>query len=119
MKSINLSEKLNLISEHWSPNIIAELNGQHVKLAKLKGEFVWHSHENEDELFMVLKGKLRIAFRDREVNLVKGEICVVPKGIEHKPIADEEVEVLLFEPISTINTGNVPGKLTKTELKRI
>ena len=115
----NLADKLSLITEHWSPKIIGELNGQHVKLAKLKGEFVWHHHVDEDELFMVLEGHLIIEFKDRIVELKPGEICIIPKGVEHKPVANEEVSVLLFEPISTLNTGNTNNEFTKTDIERI
>ncbi|RPJ83692.1 MAG: cupin domain-containing protein [Acidobacteria bacterium] len=116
---VNLKEKLSLFSEHWSPKIVAELNGQHVKLVKLLGEFVWHSHEREDELFLVLAGRLRLEFRDGEVALEEGEMVVVPAGVEHRPVADEEVSVLLFEPASTLNTGNVENERTHRELDRI
>ena len=112
IQSINLREKLTLFDAHWDPKIVAELNGQHVKLVKLLGEFVWHSHENEDELFLVLAGELRIELRDREVRLCEGECVVIPRGVEHKPIAEEEVHVLLLEPATTVNTGNSPGELT-------
>jgi mannose-6-phosphate isomerase-like protein (cupin superfamily) len=112
MDKINLAEKLSLFSEHWSPRIVSELNGQHVKIVKLRGEFVWHHHEAEDELFLVLKGRLRMQFQDREVLLGEGELLVVPRGVEHRPVADEEVHVLLFEPASTLNTGNVRNERT-------
>ena len=98
---------------------MAELNGQQVKLAKLQGEFIWHSHEGEDEMFLVVKGKLKLLFRDGEVELNEGEVLVVPKGVEHKPVAEEEVMVMLFEPASTINTGEVINEKTKTELERL
>lgn len=104
---VNLRDKLGRFHDHWSPRIVAELNGQQVKLAKLKGEFVWHDHKNEDELFLVVKGSLRIEFRDRAVTLGPGEMVVVPRGVEHKPVAEAEVEVLLFEPATTVNTGDV------------
>lgn len=116
MKKINLIEKLKLFDEYWSPKIVGELNGQHVKLVKLKEEFVWHKHENEDELFMVLKGKLNIKLSDRDVLLSEGEFFIVPRGVEHKPIADEEVHVLLFEPVTTLNTGNVTEERTIKDL---
>jgi mannose-6-phosphate isomerase-like protein (cupin superfamily) len=106
MERINLAEKLALFSSHWDPKIVAELNGQHVKLVKFRGEFVWHHHEHEDELFLVVRGSFRMQLRDREVPLREGELFVVPRGIEHRPVADEEVSVLLFEPASTLNTGN-------------
>ncbi|MEX0692162.1 MAG: cupin domain-containing protein [Gemmatimonadales bacterium] len=113
MNAINLAEKLALIPEPWSPRIVAELNGQHVKLVKLHGEFVWHHHAAEDELFLVLKGRLTMHFRDRVVSVGSGECIVVPRGVEHKPVADEEVHVLLFEPAGTVNTGNVGGERTR------
>ena len=120
MKKINIAQKLSLFTEHWSPKIIAELNGQHIKLAKLKGEFVWHQHQNEDEMFLVIKGSLKIEFRDRIEHLKAGEMIVIPKGVEHKPIADEEVEVMLFEPKTTLNTGNSDDTtLTKSQLEVI
>ena len=116
---VNIKNKLDSFLEHWNPKIVGELNGQHVKLAKLKGEFVWHKHDNEDELFYVLKGTLKIAFRDKVEVVHENEFIIVPKGIEHKPIADEEVHVMLFEPASTINTGNNPGEMTKSKLDKI
>ena len=103
---VNIAQKLSLFTEHWSPKIIGELNGQQVKVAKLKGEFVWHKHDNEDELFLVIKGQLKIELRDELLILNVGEFAVIPRGVEHKPIADSEVEVLLFEPASTLNTGD-------------
>jgi mannose-6-phosphate isomerase-like protein (cupin superfamily) len=112
MDKVNLAEKLNLVTEHWSPRIVGELNGQHVKLAKLKGEFDWHHHENEDELFLVIAGELTIRLRDREVLLHPGEFFIVPKGVEHQPAADQEVHVMLFEPVSTVNTGNIQSERT-------
>lgn len=108
-----------MFSEHWSPKIIGELNGQHVKLAKFKGEFIFHHHENEDELFMVVKGTFKMHFRDKIVQLNEGEVLIVPRGIEHKPVANEEVWVLMFEPASTLNTGNAINEKTKTELETI
>lgn len=116
MKSIDLHEKARKINKHWSPGIIAELNGQHVKLAKIHGEFVWHAHENEDELFYVLKGRFDMHYRDRIEPVEEGQLIVVPRGIEHKPVAEEEATILLFEPASTENTGDNPGELTKNEL---
>lgn len=112
MEKLNLVEKLNLFDDYWSPKIVAELNGQHVKLAKLKGEFVWHHHDNEDELFLVITGKLLMKFRDRDVSLQEGELIVVPAGVEHLPVADPEAHVLLFEPKSTLNTGNIRSERT-------
>ncbi len=107
MEKVNLTEKLALFHEHWSPKIVGELNGQHVKLVKFVGEFVWHKHDHEDELFLVVKGRFRMDFRDREVQLEEGEFLIVPRGVEHRPVADEEVQVLLFEPAGTLNTGDV------------
>ena len=112
MQKINLPEKLSKFTAHWSPKIIAELNGQHVKLVKFRGEFVWHSHEHEDELFFVVRGAFRMEFRDRTVELREGEMLVVPRGVEHRPVAAEEVAVMLFEPASTLNTGNAGGDKT-------
>jgi mannose-6-phosphate isomerase-like protein (cupin superfamily) len=119
VQKINLSEKLALFDEQWSPKIIAELNGQQVKLAKLAGTFVWHHHEAEDELFLVVKGRLRMEFRDREVSLEPGELIVVPRGVEHRPHAEGEVEVMLFEPASTLHTGNVRDARTVDTLEWI
>ena len=116
---VNIKNKLDIFSEHWSPKIVGELNGQHVKLAKLKGEFVWHKHDNEDELFYVIKGTLQIEFRDRIETINENEFIIISKGIEHKPIANEEVSVMLFEPASTINTGDNPGEFTKKYLDQI
>jgi mannose-6-phosphate isomerase-like protein (cupin superfamily) len=112
MQKINLLDKLALFSDHWSPKIIAELNGQHVKLVKALGEFPWHRHEHEDELFFVVRGWFRMEFRDRAVVLREGEMIVVPRGVEHRPVAEEEVCLLLFEPASTLNTGSAGGALT-------
>ncbi|WP_392538084.1 cupin domain-containing protein [Legionella sp. 227] len=111
MDKINLVQKFKLFSEFWSPRIVGELNGQYIKLAKFKGEFIWHSHANEDELFLVVKGTLNIEFRDKTVTLNEGEIYIVPKGVEHKPIAHEETHVLLLEPKSTEQTGGIPSDL--------
>ena len=115
MGTVNLGNKFDQISEHWSPRIVGALNGQHVKLAKLKGEFVWHEHEHEDELFLVVKGTLRMRMRDEEVVINEGEFLIVPRGVEHQPVADDEVHVLLFEPAGTLNTGNVRDKFTVDE----
>ena len=112
MNKINLAEKLGRFTEHWSPKIVAALNGQHVKLVKFRGEFVWHHHEAEDELFLVVRGRFRLEFPDRAVELREGEMIVVPRGTEHRPVADEEVWVLLFEPAATVNTGSNPGEKT-------
>jgi mannose-6-phosphate isomerase-like protein (cupin superfamily) len=119
MNKINLSEKFSLFSEHWSPKIIGELNGQQVKLAKFQGEFIWHQHQNEDELFYVVKGSFQMEFRDKTVEVGAGEILIVPRGVEHRPVAKEEVWVMLFEPASTLNTGNVIDEKTKRSLETI
>jgi mannose-6-phosphate isomerase-like protein (cupin superfamily) len=119
MEKVNIAEKFAKISEYWKPYIAAELNGQLVKLDKLKGEFVWHHHENEDEMFLVVKGKFRIEFRDKTVHLGEGEFIVVPRGVEHRPVADEEAWILLFEPGTTLNTGNVQNEMTLHELDRV
>ena len=119
MEKVNLHEKLARFSDHWRPRIVGELNGQHVKLVKFQGEFVWHHHEHEDEMFLVIDGRFRMDFRDREVWLEAGEFLIVPRGVEHRPVADDEVAVLLFEPVDTRNTGNVEGELTAAHLERI
>jgi mannose-6-phosphate isomerase-like protein (cupin superfamily) len=116
---VNLSEKFALFSTHWDPKIVAELNGQHVKLVKLQGPFTWHRHEIEDEMFLVVEGSFDLEFRDGTVRLSPGEFCVVPRGVEHRPVAEEEAHVLLFEPASTLNTGDAGGALTKQTLERI
>ena len=119
METINLASKLSLFSEYWSPKVIAELNGQQIKVVKFKGDFLWHHHEHEDELFLVLRGRLRMDFRDRQAWLEPGELIVVPRGIEHRPCAEEEVHVLLFEPTTTLNTGNVVNERTLRELQHL
>lgn len=119
MEKVNLIEKLKLFSDHWNPRIIGELNGQHVKLAKFKGEFTWHHHENEDELFLVIKGRLLMKLRDKDIWLEEGEMIIIPRKVEHMPIAHEEVHVLLFEPKSTLNTGNVIDDKTRKNLEQI
>ena len=127
MDKINLSQKLSLINDHWNPRIIGELNGQYLKLVKFKGPFTWHHHETEDEMFLVVKGRFRMEFREnasdpsapgtrRDVWLEQGEFIIVPRGVEHRPVAEEEAEVLLFEPASTLNTGNVQDKFTVPKL---
>jgi mannose-6-phosphate isomerase-like protein (cupin superfamily) len=118
-QKVNLAQKLSLFSDHWSPKIVGELNGQHAKLVKLLGEFVWHHHDEEDELLLVVDGRFKMEFRDREVWIEEGEFIVVPRGVEHRPVAEEEVSVLLFEPASTLNTGNVKDEMTVAELDRI
>lgn len=112
MHKITLAEKFSKFTAHWSPKIVAELNGQHVKLVKFQGPFVWHSHEKEDELFYVVRGSFRMEFRDRQVDLAAGEMLVVPRGVEHRPVAEQEVEVMLFEPAATVNTGTAGGERT-------
>ena len=119
MHKVNLAEKFARIPEPWKPHIAGELNGQYVKLGKFQGEFVWHHHENEDELFLVVKGQIRIDFRDRSVTIGEGEFLIVPRGVEHRPVADEEAWVLLFEPAATLNTGNVENELTLHQLHRL
>jgi mannose-6-phosphate isomerase-like protein (cupin superfamily) len=119
MQKVNLREKFNLFTEYWRPKIAGELNGQYVKLVKLKGEFIWHQHEAEDELFLVVKGQLCLQLRDREVWLDEGEFFIVPKGVEHKPVAENEVHVLLFEPMSTLNTGDKRNERAVEKLERI
>lgn len=115
MEKINISEKFNLIEQYWNPKIVGELNGQWVKLAKLKGEFVWHHHQAEDEMFLVIQGQLKMQLRDREIHLEAGEFLIVPRGVEHKPVADQEVQVMLFEPKTTVNTGNLRDEHTQEE----
>lgn len=112
IEKVELTEKFRSINKYWFPKIVGELNGQYVKLAKFKGEFVWHQHDNEDELFLVVKGVLRIKLEDRELTLREGDFTIIPRGVQHLPIADEEVQVLMFEPKSTINTGEVTNELT-------
>ena len=112
MDKVSLAEKFAAFSEYWSPKIVAELNGQHVKLVKFVGEFVWHHHEHEDEMFLVHRGRFRMELRDRTVELGPGDFIVIPRGVEHRPVAEEEVEVVLFEPAGTLNTGNVRGART-------
>ncbi|MBL8005129.1 MAG: cupin domain-containing protein [Candidatus Kapabacteria bacterium] len=119
MNPINLQEKFAQFSEHWSPKVVGELNGQHIKLAKFQGEFVWHKHDEEDELFFVVNGSFVMEFRDKNVLLNEGEFLIVPKGVEHRPVATEEVWVMLFEPASTLNTGDTINELTKFELEKL
>ena len=118
-KKINIQDKLSLFNDHWNPRIIAELNKQHVKLAKIKGEFIWHKHDHEDEMFLVLKGTLKIAFRDKTETINENEIIIVPKGVEHRPIAEEEVSIMLFEPATTINTGDLDNERTRKNLESL
>ncbi len=119
VKKINIDQKLSLFNDHWNPRIIGELNQQHVKIAKLKGEFIWHKHDDEDEMFLVLDGTLKIAFRDRTETIQENEIIIVPKGVEHKPIAEEEVSIMLFEPVTTINTGARENERTRKNLESL
>ena len=119
MEKVNLAQKLLEISDSWNPRIAGTLNGQHVKLVKFKGEFVWHHHEKEDELFYVIKGSFDMHLRDKIITVNQGEFLIVPRGVEHKPVANEEVEVMLFEPATTLNTGNIENELTKKELDSI
>ncbi|WP_103105105.1 cupin domain-containing protein [Brevibacillus reuszeri] len=119
MQKVNLQEKFSLFHDYWSPKIAGEINDSHVKLVKLKGEFVWHHHDHEDEMFLVVKGKLLIKFGDRDVWLDEGEFIIVPKGVEHMPVAEEEVHVLLLEPKTTLNTGNQVNERTVSDLQTI
>ena len=119
MNAIDLADKLSQFDEHWSPRIVGEVNESYVKLAKLSGEFVWHSHEQEDELFLVVKGRLTIRFRDRDVHLNEGQMVIVERGVEHQPIAESEAHVLIVEPKSTLNTGDVVNERTVVDLERI
>jgi mannose-6-phosphate isomerase-like protein (cupin superfamily) len=119
MDKINISEKFHQFNDYYNPRIIGELNGQYVKAVKLKGEFIWHHHEVEDELFLVIKGKLIMEFREKNVEVNPGEFIIVPRGVEHRPVADEEVQVLLFEPDSTLNTGNIENERTRRNLEKI
>jgi mannose-6-phosphate isomerase-like protein (cupin superfamily) len=117
--TINLTQKFGLFDDYWSPKVVGELNDFHVKLVKVKGEFVWHHHDNEDEMFLVLKGRLLIRLRDREIVLNEGEFTIIPRGVEHMPVAEEETHVLLLEPKSTLNTGNVQSERTVAQLGQI
>ena len=119
MEKVNLAQKLALFSEHWSPKIVGELNGQQVKLVRFQGEFVWHKHDHEDELFLVVRGRFRMEYRDRQVWVEEGEFVIVPRGVEHRPVAEEEAHVLLFEPATTLNTGDVRNERTLDVLERI
>ena len=119
MEKVNLTEKLSLFNDYFNPKVVGELNGQQVKLVKFKGEFVWHHHDNEDELFYVVKGSFDMQLRDKTITVNAGEFLIMPRGIEHKPVAKEEVEIMLFEPASTLNTGNTESELTVKNLERI
>jgi mannose-6-phosphate isomerase-like protein (cupin superfamily) len=116
---VNLAEKFARFHDHWSPKVVGELNNQHVKLVKFQGEFVWHHHDHEDELFLVVRGRFRMEFRDRQVWVEEGEFLIVPRGVEHRPVAEQEVHVLLFEPVTTLNTGNVKNERTVDHLERV
>lgn len=116
---VNLAQKLSLFSEHWSPKIVGELNDSYVKVVKVRGEFVWHHHDDEDELFLVLKGRLTIKLRDADLHVGEGELVIIPKGVEHMPVAEEEVHILLLEPKTTLNTGNVQNERTVAVNERI
>jgi len=119
MEKVTLASKFATFSEHWSPKIVGELNGQQVKIVKFVGEFVWHHHDNEDEMFLVHRGRFRMELRDRAIELQAGDFLIVPRGVEHRPVAVEEVEVILFEPAGTLNTGNAGGERTVAEPSRI
>ena len=119
MNKINLAEKFSMFKEKWSPKIVGELNGQHVKLVRFQGPFVWHHHDDEDEMFLVVKGSFAMEFRDRIVEIKEGEFIIIPRGVEHRPNATEEAQVLLFEPASTLNTGNVENELTLHRLEKL
>jgi len=116
MEKVNLTEKFNKFEQLWSPKIVGEMNESYIKAAKLKGEFIWHKHDNEDELFFVVKGKLMIKLRDKNIQLQEGEFLIIPKGVEHLPVAEEEVHVMLIEPKSTLNTGNIKNEKTHENL---
>jgi mannose-6-phosphate isomerase-like protein (cupin superfamily) len=119
MEKVNIREKLALFSDHWNPRVVGELNGQHVKLVKFQGEFVWHDHADEDEMFLVVHGSFRMDFRDRSVTLNEGDFIIVPRGVEHRPVADQEVQVMLFEPAQIKHTGDVESEMTVHEFQRI
>jgi mannose-6-phosphate isomerase-like protein (cupin superfamily) len=119
MDKVNINQKLTLFTEYWSPKIVGELNGQLIKLVKFRGEFIWHKHDNEDEMFLVVSGQFNMEFRDKTIVLKENEFLIVPKGVEHRPVASEEVAVMLFEPVSTLNTGNIESQLTKHILQAL
>ena len=119
MDKVNIHQKLSLFTEYWSPKIVGELNGQQVKLVKFKGEFVWHRHDNEDELFYVIQGNFNMEYRDKTITVNENEFLIVPRGVEHRPVAEQEVAVMLFEPATTLNTGNAISDLTKHNLPTI
>jgi mannose-6-phosphate isomerase-like protein (cupin superfamily) len=119
MEKVNLAQKFSRFQDHWNPKVVGDINDSYVKLVKLKGEFVWHQHETEDELFLVVKGRLLIKLRDQDILLEEGEFVIIPRGVEHLPIAEEEVHVLLLEPKTTLNTGNVENERTVADLEHI
>lgn len=119
MEKINLDEKFHLINDHWNPRVAGELNGQQVKLVKFKGEFIWHKHDHEDELFLVVQGEFDMELRDKTITIHENEFIIIPRGIEHRPVAKEEVSVMLFEPASTLNTGDQRNERTKDKLEKI
>lgn len=119
IEKVNIEEKLNKINDYWNPRIVGELNGQQIKLTKLQGEFIWHKHDDEDEMFFIISGDFVMQLREGSVNVKPGEFIIIPKGVEHKPVANGEVHLMLFEPASTLNTGNVKNEFTKEKLERI
>jgi mannose-6-phosphate isomerase-like protein (cupin superfamily) len=119
LHKVSIAEKLELFSDYFNPRIVGELNGQHVKLVKFKGEFIWHHHEKEDEMFLVIHGAFTMELRDKNIYLQKGDFIIIPKGTEHRPVAEEEVHIMLFEPADTLNTGNEITDLTRTSLENI
>ena len=118
-EKVNIAEKLSQFTDHWNPRIAGELNGQHIKLVKFRGPFIWHKHDNEDEMFLVIKGSFIMELREKEIELNEGEFIIIPKGTEHRPVATEEVHVMLFEPASTINTGGEKNEFTRDDLEKI
>ncbi len=119
IEKVTISKKLDLFTDHFNPRIVGELNGQHVKLVKFSGPFIWHKHDNEDEMFLVISGNFNMELRDRIINLEQGDFIIIPKGTEHKPVADAEVHIMLFEPATTLNTGEKENEFTKHHLKKI
>ena len=119
IEKVNIAEKLTRIQDFWNPHIVGELNGQHVKLSKLKGEFVWHKHDNEDEMFLIINGNFKMELRDNTIEVKPGEFIIIPKGVEHRPVADGEVHLMLFEPAGTLNTGNIKNEFTREQLEKI
>ena len=119
MEKVSINQKLSMFSDYWNPRIAGELNGQHVKLVKFKGEFVWHKHDDEDEMFFVISGSFKMELRDKTIELRENEFLIIPRGVEHRPVAEEEVSVMLFEPATTLNTGDTEGELTRYDLEKI